>query len=221
MNLNDQLISGLLQVLVAILIGFIAYGIRYLFFRQRLGGRSFLNYLGIQSARRQIDNKFLIIWVSVILFAIISTLVGFCSSDSFKAMLMSENSPYGKILKNGFNSEGIVLAFIYCYINSAGAEEILFRGLVAKRMFSMFGFFKGNIIQAFIFWLMHLVIIYLMTKEWCSFLQTFAFISSFGLGLLSGYVNYRKNGESILPSWILHSCANFATFLTLSVIWPN
>lgn len=221
MSISEQLVSGLSQVFVAIILSLFAYGIRYLFFRKRLKKRSFANYIGIQSAKKQIDFKFLVIWGAVILFGIISTWINFTVSDSFREMLMSQNSPYGKILQGGFNVQGVLLALIYCFINSGGAEEILFRGLIAKRMFSMFGFSIGNIVQAFIFWIMHLVIFYLMTKEWFSYLQVFAFLTSFGLGLLLGYVNFRRNGESILPSWILHSSTNFATFLTLAAIWPR
>jgi len=63
---------------------------------------------------------------------------------------------------------------------------------------------------------MHLLIFRFMTGSWISWFQVYAFIASFGLGLASGFVNYRKNGSSIMPSWLLHSLGNFITFLTLS-----
>ncbi len=52
-------------------------------------------------------------------------------------------------------------------------------------------------------------------------LQTVTFVTSFGLGLIFGWANFRKNGESIVPSLLLHGSANFFTFLTLAALWPS
>lgn len=129
-----------------------------------------------------------------------------------------ETSPYGKILKNGFRAVQILSGLLYCFVQSGGAEEVLFRGLIARSLFRKLGFSLGNLIQAFLFWLMHLLIFKLVTGDWISWIQLYAFVVSFGLGLLLGFVNYRKGGISIAPSWIIHGTTNFVTFLALGFL---
>ena len=68
---------------------------------------------------------------------------------------------------------------------------------------------------------MHLLIFRLITGEWISLLQFFTFVTSYGLGLVLGYVNFRKQGESIIPSWIVHGSVNFFSFLALAAVWPR
>jgi hypothetical protein len=65
---------------------------------------------------------------------------------------------------------------------------------------------------------MHLAIFRLITGQWISVIQLVAFVTSFGLGLVLGYANNRNNGKSIMPSWILHGTANFASFVTLGFL---
>lgn len=112
----------------------------------------------------------------------------------------------------------IFSGLLYCFVQSSGAEEILFRGLFARSLFRKFGFAAGNIIQSTFFWIMHLLIFKLVTGEWVSWIQLYAFGVSFGLGLILGFVNYRKGGASIAPSWIIHGTTNFVTFLTLGFL---
>ena len=100
------------------------------------------------------------------------------------------------------------------FIQSGESEEVLFRGLFASGLFRKFGFNVGNIIQAFLFWIMHLLIFKMVTGEWISWIQLYAFGVSFGLELILGFVNYRKGEISIAPSWIIHGTTNFVTFLT-------
>jgi membrane protease YdiL (CAAX protease family) len=220
MKITDQLFSGFSQVAVAIGLSLLVFCIRWLFFRKSRRNENFFQFIGINSVKN-IDTIFLLLLFAMCAFGVLSTAIGFAFSPTFKEMLMSDNSPYGKILNVELGFPGILSALIYCFINAALAEEILFRGLIARRFFSIFGFAKGNIFQALIFWLMHLIIFRLMTGQWVSFLQLFGFITSFSMGLISGYANYRKHGESIAPSWVLHGCANFCTFLTLLYIWPK
>jgi membrane protease YdiL (CAAX protease family) len=132
----------------------------------------------------------------------------------------SDSSPYGKILKSGFGVAADFKALVYCYVQASLAEELLFHGIFGKRLINALGFSMGNILQSLLFWLMHLLIFRLATGEWFSFLQIITFVTSFGLGLVMGYVNVRNSGESIAPSWILHGSVDFVSFLTLAILWP-
>ena len=207
------LISAFGQLLVFLILSFIVYKIHRLFSKHKEG---FFEYVGIKPAANQVDKTYGLILIAVILFAVVSTYIQFNASEEARGYLTSDSSPYGKILKNEFSITSIILGILYCFVQAGASEEVLFRGLIGRRLFNKFGNFKGNLIQAFIFWIMHLLIFRLMTGNWISWFQVYAFIASFGLGLAAGFVNYRKNGSSIMPSWLLHSLGNFITFLTLS-----
>jgi membrane protease YdiL (CAAX protease family) len=221
MKIEEHIFSAFSQVAVVFGVGCLAYGVLWLFFRERLAGQTIFKYLGLASARPQLDKVFWTIGLGLMIFAILSLILEFHFSEEFRRMLLSENSPYGKILRAGFDLQAILKGLIYCFIQASLAEELLFRGLIAKRLFISFGFGRGNILQALIFWIMHWAIFRLVTGEWFSFLQLITFVTSFGMGMVLGYANFRKHGESIVPSWILHGGVNFACFLTLAMLWPR
>ncbi len=202
--------NSLSQLFAALLICLIFFFIH----RVTKGPKSFFDFLGLVKAKPQFDKFYFFVLGGLALFAIVTTYLQFNYSDTFRGFLLSEKSPYGKILK--FSDSVLVSllsAFVYCFISAGGSEEILFRGLIAKRLFLWIGKFKGNIAQALIFWLMHLFIFRFVTGDWFSWLQVFGFFVSFGLGLLLGFLNFRENGESIWPSWFAHGFVNYLTFL--------
>lgn len=220
MSIKEQLLSALMQVAVVLGLALLIYGILWMFFRPRLAGQSLRQYLGLVAARNQLDKTFWFIWLSMIIFAVISLLFEFHFSLAFRDLLTSENSPYGKILSAGLSPTTILKALIYCFVQASLAEELLFRGLIGKRLFNAFGNTVGNIAQSLIFWLMHLMIFKLITGQWISSIQLITLVTSFGIGLVLGYANFRRNGESIAPSWILHGTVNFFSFLALATVWP-
>lgn len=200
------------QFLLVLLLGLIIFLALNLLKRKK----SFIEFIGFENPKYQLDKKYFLILLGLTFFSVFSTYLQFTFSETFRGFLTSDTSPYGKIIKaGGLSFTSLFAGFIYCFISAGGSEEVLFRGLIAKNLFRWFGNFYGNIVQALIFWLMHLVIFRLITGEWISWIQVFGFIVSFGLGLILGYVNFRKNGKSIWPSVIAHSIANFSTFLTL------
>ena len=215
----DQLFLALGQISVVLVLGFLAYTIKIFIKRRASNHPSFFHYIGIQFSKHQFDKRFWIIFLILIIYAIVNTIFLFNYSIEFQNFSLNEKSPYFKILKTGFTYQTFVLGIIYCFLQSGGTEELLFRGLIAKRLFTQFGTNKGNIIQAFIFYLIHLLIFRLVTGQWISYLQVFVFINSFFIGLMLGYVNFRKKGEGIIPSWILHSSINFTTFLTFAYLF--
>jgi membrane protease YdiL (CAAX protease family) len=121
-------------------------------------------------------------------------------------------------LSAGFGAPAILAGLLYCFVAAAFAEELLFRGVIAKRCIHWLGFRAGNVVQATIFWLMHLWIVHWVTGAWISGLQAVAFVTSFGLALVGCYWNERRAGGSLVPSWLFHAGANFATFLTLAAV---
>lgn len=221
MSLNDQITSAFWQTSVVVLVGLLLYGGMRIFLPPRLGNQNFFSFIGILPARGQLDAFFSIFWIFWLclgIFAILSTFLEFQFSETFHHLLTSDSSPYAKILKTGFNIRSVASGIVYCFVQAAFAEELLFRGLIGKRLFFALGNHKGNFVQALIFWLVHLVIFRLITGNWFSWPQFVTFVTSFGLGVVLGYMNFRKRGESIIPSWILHGTVNFFCFVTLAVL---
>jgi len=216
MNIYDVFKSSSQQVIIVFIVGMFLYFLNKVIFKKKQNNLSFNDYLGLTFSKKQLDPKFFLILFTVILYAVISTYLQFNYSFELKTLILNDNSPYYKILKNGFGGSAFILGIIYCFIQAGASEELLFRGVIGKRLFNRFGNQTGNIIQALIFWIMHLLIVRFMTGSWISFIQAYTFFTSFGLGLICGWVNFRNDGNGIFPSWIIHSFVNFATFLTLS-----
>ena len=79
-------------------------------------------------------------------------------------------------------------------------EEIFFRGFLGGWLIRQFGFAIGNVTQALIFLLPHLLLLLVSTSLWpIIFMQLLA-------GWLLGWLRYHS--DSILPSWLVHSLTN-------------
>lgn len=99
---------------------------------------------------------------------------------------------------------------IYAFIQTGLAEELFFRGFLAKRLISKFGFNTGNIMQAFLFGLLHGFIFFGYT----SLLGVILIIFLTGLtGWLMGLLNEKYSNGSIVPSWIVHAISNLISSL--------
>jgi membrane protease YdiL (CAAX protease family) len=216
-SFNNVLISSLGQLIVVLVISLIALGLSKIFSKQKTHV-TFFDFMGLRKPNGQIDKIFFLILIGSSLFSVLSVIIQFYFIPTFKPFLLSETSPFIKILNTGFGVTQFFSAILYCFIQSGGAEEVLFRGLIARRLFLKFGFRIGNVIQATLFWIMHLLIFRMVTGDWVSWIQLYTFGVSFGLGLVLGFVNYRKGGFSIVPSWIIHGTTNLVAYLALGFV---
>lgn len=218
MPLLDEIQSAFIQAIAVFLICLSVYGVRRLIYQKRQP-TTFRIFMGFVSARGQFDRRFFVILFGAGLFGLVLTLAQYMLGDLFREVLLSKSSPFARILMAGHGAAAIFAGLIYCFIQASLSEEMFFRGLIARRLYPVLGLLRGNLVQAFLFWLMHFVIFRLITGEWISGVQLMAFATSFLMGLALGYVNFRKQGQSIWPSIVLHGTANFCAFLTLAVIF--
>lgn len=219
MNAAEQFQSAILQTLTASAIAIAVYACVWLFNRKELAGQSPLDYLGLHFSPSQLDFTFWKIWLALCIFAGATTWAQFEFSETFRQISKETTSPYANILRAGFDTTTILKAMIYCFIQASASEEILFRGLIARRLFNAVGHIKGNLIQALIFWIMHLLMFKMITGQWISMIQLMIFVTTMTLGLAFGAVNLRNGARSIFPSWLLHGSVNFVSFLTLAYLW--
>ena len=78
-----------------------------------------------------------------------------------------------------------------------------------KTVQKRFGFRIANTAQAVLFGLMHGIPFGMASNSAGAFLLLTALPGFFGW--FQGWLNEKRSGGSILPSWLLHGCMNFVT----------
>ncbi|MEQ9149605.1 MAG: CPBP family intramembrane glutamic endopeptidase, partial [Cytophagales bacterium] len=91
------------------------------------------------------------------------------------------------------------------------AEEILFRGFIAKRFISMLGFRKGNLLQAVLFGVIHSLLFLSITQNILFLLLIFIF--PFTVAMVITWLNEKQANGSILPGWLAHASGNLLSYL--------
>lgn len=106
----------------------------------------------------------------------------------------------------GMGISALPAALVYGFIRTGLSEEIIFRGFLLKRVAARFGFIAGNTVQALCFGLLHGLPFGLVTGSVpVAFLLT---LLPGAFGWYQGWLNEKRCGGSILPSWLLHGIMN-------------
>lgn len=176
--------------------------IGYLFSRKTIKG--FFRYLGIFKPQGIDIFQIIIIIVTTYLITLIANIIVIYSGNSMRANTIFQNTTFS-----------IRFLYILLYGLKTGiAEEIFFRGFIAKRCFSKLGFNRGNVVQAIIFALPHFVI-----DGSASYIDIIVrIINAFILGYMFGYVVDRKSNGSIIPVMLAHILINMTSSFILSSI---
>lgn len=105
----------------------------------------------------------------------------------------------------GMGIKAIPAIMVYAAFNTAFPEEILFRGFLLKRMEDKIGFSMANLIQAFLFGLLHGVMFFSLVGT----IKAILIIVFTGIiAWFMGYINEKISNGSIIPSWIIHTISN-------------
>lgn len=161
---------------------------------------SFFKWIGLKKIvhEKKVMNTLLITILSTVTYIILNIL---CTK-----LLSDEITTAG----NQFAGKGIIAvpaALVYGYIRTGLTEEIVFRGFLLKRITNKFNFQIGNIIQAVLFGLMHGIPFGLATHN--IVITVLLTIIPGAFGWYQGWLNEKRCGESIIPSWLLHGTMNF------------
>ena len=132
-------------------------------------------------------------------------------SDGIREIMINEPSVTGKLRTLGPGMETLVLLLMIAWVKTSLAEEILFRGFVAKSLIQKFGFMAGNITQAILFGLVHLLLFLVLSAAGFLFLL-FIFLLSTSAGFMVEYINDRIGNGSIVPGWIAHALGNTVSY---------
>ena len=140
-----------------------------------------------------------------------TTLILALVSADFKDIMLDPNSITGKFRQMGLTTNSILLMLMIALFKTSLAEEILFRGFLAKRLISIAGFIKETYYkQPFFFGIIHTVLFSLVTNNLIFLLVIFV-VPGAG-GYVSVYLNEKLGNGSIIPGWISHGLANILAY---------
>lgn len=105
----------------------------------------------------------------------------------------------------GLGVTALPTILVYAFFNTALPEELLFRGFLLKRLANKFGFNIANLIQAFLFGLVHGVIFFSLVGVAKAI---FIIVFTGTIAWFMGYINEKSSNGSIIPSWIIHATSN-------------
>ena len=187
------------------------YGHPFLFFliaHRRVKG--FFDYIGLIKPERPT-----MLYATLLSAAfVLPTLLLLFFSPNIRSVATGSNTVIGRLRSYGFSGTTILLVGIEAFIQTSFSEEILFRGFVAKRLINWMGFRWGNLLQALLFGVVHLLV---FTGQEFSFALAVGFVLLTGLGgWISAFLNERVGNGSILPSWWMHGVANAIAYTILA-----
>lgn len=187
----DAIISALIQLVILTTIPFIWW------IATARKSKSFFYWIGLRKI--EIANKkiYLIATISLLVISVIlgTVVLPKFIETSYNAVTSTESS--------GFSA--VFTIVIFSYIKTGLAEEIFFRGFIAKRLINKFGFDKGNFIQGLIFGMLHGLLFFAITGPVIA--GMIILITGFA-GWANGWFNEKQSGGSILSSWLLHGTSN-------------
>ncbi len=157
---------------------------------------NFLAWTGIRKIENAKENK-VILWMTGVTAAFLILSVFMLISLKGTETAASEFQ--------GMGAGALPAILVYAALNTALPEEIVFRGFLLKRISDKFGFAAGNIVQSAVFGLLHGAMFFSLTGAVKAVL---IILFTGGIGWCMGYINEKKAGGSIIPSWCIHTIAN-------------
>jgi membrane protease YdiL (CAAX protease family) len=204
--LISLLLSAILQVLIATGIAFVAY----LVTRRKAAG--FFAYVGLYRPERRS------LAYATVLAAVFTTVMLLLFRVAHLGDLATApNTVGGRLRALGPSGLAVVALIIYAVIQTSLSEEILFRGLLGKRLIAAFGFAVGNTVQAVLFGSMHLLIFAGSGASGFGLAPAAFIVGATGaVGWFMGAVNEKRGNGSIMPSWWTHALTNLTAYGVLA-----
>lgn len=196
----NTLLSALLQLAFFTLIPLIVY----LIHKRKWAG--FAKYIGLTPS----TSKANLLALGVTAILAIPIIVMGLLDESFLEVLTDPKSVTGSIKQMGPGLSAVFTILIMAVVKTALAEEIFFRGFVAKRLIALLGFRAGNWLQALLFGLIHFLLFLSITDN-PLFLAMILIFPTVG-AYLKTYLNEKLANGSIIPGWIAHAAANITAY---------
>lgn len=192
----------LIQSIVMQLVVFCIVPFLYWLIRRRKQA-SFFRYVGLTLPRKA--GKTAEIAVFALGYIVVYGIVHFV--PAIAALTQPSASAYA-----GLGAAALVPAVFVCFVQQGLAEEILFRGFIGKRFDAKFGFAAGNVAQATVFGLVHVLLSVSNERDFLAY--AIIFVSTAAGGWLLGFLTEKLCGGSIFPGILLHGLGNYIMILT-------
>jgi len=202
-----KFLSAIAQVLLFGLLPFVTYTIMY----KRMKG--FFKYIGLIIPVKKTIHLSIVVAIIGIINGTVFAL--FC--PEVRELMTMQGTVAGNLKSAGMSCNTIITLIIIAFIQTSLSEEILFRGFIAKRLIALLGYSAGNLIQAIVFALTHVLLLLGIAEPDYPFL-VFVFFFSGTMGYLLGYVKEKVGNGSIIPGWIAHGLANSVSFYLVAFV---
>jgi len=123
--------------------------------------------------------------------------------------LMRQGSAQRQFVGLGLGVRAITLAFLNGVVQTALAEELLFRGLIAGSLLRRLPLAWANLVQALIFLVPHFAILLIAPEVWVILPVVFAG------ALVFGWIRIKSG--SIIGPWLMHASGNVTMALMVAV----
>jgi len=202
----SALVSSLLQVLALTGVAFLAY------LPVRRAAPGFRAWVGLTAPQ----GRTLLEGLGLGLVGALAMMLLF-SLPGFRELAGGPNTVAGKLRAAGPSASTLVQLVLYAVVQTALAEEIFFRGFLAKRLIGWLGFPAGSIVQALLFGALHLLL-FVGAGEGAFSPARAAGVA--GVTTLLGWalaaLNETRGNGSILPGWTAHAVVNLLTYAVLA-----
>lgn len=132
-------------------------------------------------------------------------------------VLMNENLKQAAMQPPSITGKAVFMLLITALVKTSLTEEIFFRGFIGKRLINGLGFDRGNLIQAVIFGMLHVVLFFSQLQD-SPMAIILIFLFSSLMGWLIGYANEKKSNGSIITGWICHGMGNLVSYIVIAYI---
>jgi membrane protease YdiL (CAAX protease family) len=192
-------VSALLQVIVLAGVPFLAY-----FTYQKLRHKRTFGEIARRTGLQVGDRRYLGYSIAFALVGVIILLIWSPPLDPFTR----QGSAQRQFVGLGFSGVAVTAALIEGALKTGFTEELLFRGLIAGSLSRRLPLLWANVAQAVIFFLPHLLILFVMPEMWP--ILPIVFVSA----LLLGWIRIKSG--SILGSWLMHASGNVTMALMVA-----
>jgi len=218
MELVSIFLSGVAQCLLALVIAALFWaGHRGVARLRRRPGEGFGKWCGLRLPGRGLGELILLVLAGAVVGAGVTAAFWFLV-PGYADLFSGEHSPAVRFLGLGSPALFFLAALVHGVLGTGFWEELLFRGVLARRLMSWLGVVPGNILQALLFTAMHNGLVALTMPAAGLGLHACTVAVVLPLALFSGWYNERRGGGSIVGSWILHGSLNFFTVLTVAAL---
>jgi len=203
----NELLSTILQIGIFTLIPFLFFVFR------KDKSQIFFQWIGF--IKPPLKSIVYVFFISLLFVAIGIGLIFI--DDGIRQVVTTPPSINGNLREMGLHINTIIILLIIALFKTSLAEEILFRGFIAKQLIQKFNFKIGNLLQALIFGCIHLLLFWALTKA-NYFPLIFIFILSTLAGWSIGYVKEKYANGSIIPGWIAHAIGNTISYFIIAFV---